>query len=51
MDAFLAAVATGDPTLLPSDAAASLATHRVVWAAERARTTDTVVHLDPQGAM
>ncbi|MGJ6966790.1 Gfo/Idh/MocA family protein [Streptosporangium sp. G11] len=44
-DAFLAAVATGDPTLLSSDAAASLATHRVVWAAERARTTNTVVHL------
>jgi predicted dehydrogenase len=45
-DAFLAAVATGDPALLSTDAAASLATHRVVWAAERARTTGTVVHLD-----
>ncbi|WP_371778622.1 Gfo/Idh/MocA family protein [Streptosporangium subroseum] len=50
-DAFLAAVSTGDPTLLSSDAAASLATHRVVWAAERARTTNTVVHLDSRGAM
>ncbi|MEU7854025.1 Gfo/Idh/MocA family oxidoreductase [Nonomuraea sp. NPDC049141] len=44
-DAFLAAVATGDPALLYSDAAESLATHRVVWAAERARATDAVVHL------
>jgi predicted dehydrogenase len=42
---FLRAVATGDPTLLPTDAAASLATHRVVWAAEEARTTGTVVSL------
>jgi predicted dehydrogenase len=45
-NAFLSAVATGDPTLLSSDATTSLATHRVVWAAERARTSDTVVHLD-----
>lgn len=44
-DAFLAAVATGDRTLLRSDGAESLATHRVVWAAERARTTGTVVTL------
>ncbi|MCZ4125723.1 Gfo/Idh/MocA family protein [Streptomyces sp. H39-S7] len=43
--AFLAAVATTDPALLLSDAATSLATHRVVWAAEQARTTGTVVHL------
>ena len=42
-DAFLAAVAEGDPSLLPSDAASSLLSHRVVWAAERARTTGTVV--------
>jgi predicted dehydrogenase len=42
---FLRAVATGDPSLLPTDAAASLATHRVVWAAEEARTTGTVVSL------
>jgi predicted dehydrogenase len=42
---FLRAVATGDPSLLPTDAAASLATHRVVWAAEEARTTGTVVAL------
>ncbi|MBB5134462.1 putative dehydrogenase [Thermocatellispora tengchongensis] len=44
--AFLTAVASGDPALLPTDAAESLATHRVVWAAERARTTGIVVHLD-----
>ncbi|MEU0096537.1 Gfo/Idh/MocA family oxidoreductase [Kribbella sp. NPDC006257] len=42
---FLRAVATGDPSLLPTDAAASLATHRVVWAAEEARTEGTVVTL------
>ncbi|GAA3208724.1 Gfo/Idh/MocA family oxidoreductase [Actinocorallia longicatena] len=45
-EAFLAAVASGDPSLLSSDAATSLATHRVVWAAEHARTTGTVVRLD-----
>jgi predicted dehydrogenase len=44
-DAFLAAVAEGDPSLLPSDAASSLLSHRVVWAAERARTTGTIVDL------
>ncbi|GAB2605294.1 Gfo/Idh/MocA family protein [Kribbella endophytica] len=43
---FLHAVETGDPTLLPTNAAASLATHRVVWAAEKARTTGTVVTLE-----
>jgi predicted dehydrogenase len=42
---FVRAVETEDPTLLPTDAAASLATHRVVWAAEVARTTGTVVAL------
>ncbi|SFE42474.1 Oxidoreductase family, C-terminal alpha/beta domain [Actinacidiphila alni] len=44
-DAFLTAVATGDRDLLHTDAARSLASHRVVWAAERARTTGTVVTL------
>ncbi|MFJ2158074.1 Gfo/Idh/MocA family protein [Streptomyces sp. NPDC087856] len=43
--AFLAAVASNNPDLLLSDASTSLATHRVVWAAERARTTGTVVRL------
>jgi predicted dehydrogenase len=42
---FLRAVQTGDPALLPTDAGASLATHRVVWAAEEARTSGTVVTL------
>jgi predicted dehydrogenase len=45
VDAFLAAVATGDPALISSDATTSLAGHLVVWAAERARHTGTVVTL------
>ncbi|MBB6347052.1 Gfo/Idh/MocA family protein [Nonomuraea muscovyensis] len=44
-EAFLAAVAGGDPTLISSDALTSLASHRVVWAVERARTTGSVVEL------
>jgi predicted dehydrogenase len=43
--AFLAAVAAGDPGLLSSDATASLATHRVVWAAERSRLSGETVRL------
>jgi len=43
VDALLAAVTAGDPALLSSDMPASLASHRVVWAAERARLTGTVV--------
>lgn len=45
VEAFLSAVETGDPTLVSSDAARSLATHRVVWAAERARLSGEVVRL------
>jgi predicted dehydrogenase len=45
VEAFLAAVASGDPALLSSDATASLATHRVVWAAEESRRTGTTVSL------
>jgi predicted dehydrogenase len=45
IEAFLAAVAAGDPTLLSSDATESLATHRVVWAAERSRQTGETVSL------
>jgi len=45
IDALLAAVAAGDPALLSSTMPASLASHRVVWAAERARLTGTVVTL------
>ncbi|MGW8885973.1 Gfo/Idh/MocA family protein [Streptomyces sp. NPDC055749] len=44
--AFLHAVATGDTSALTSDARTSLAGHRVVWAAEKARTSGTVVSLD-----
>jgi predicted dehydrogenase len=41
-EAFVDAVAAGDPTRLSTTAADSLASHRVVWAAERARRTGTV---------
>ncbi len=44
--AFLSAVASGDPSPLISDARTSLAGHRVVWAAESARRSATVVALD-----
>lgn len=47
VDAFVDALATDDPSLLSSDARQSLAGHRVVWAAERARRTGTVVRIDP----
>jgi predicted dehydrogenase len=49
--AFVAAVATGDATLLSSGGAESLATHRVVWAAEQARVRGTVVHLRSDGTV
>ncbi|MEV4167612.1 Gfo/Idh/MocA family protein [Nonomuraea dietziae] len=45
MDAFVEAVARDDPTLVLSSGAESLATHRVVWAAERARHSGTVIPL------
>ncbi|TQS45858.1 Gfo/Idh/MocA family protein [Cryptosporangium phraense] len=45
VDRFLAAVASGDRSGLDSDAASALAGHRVVWAAERARLSGTVVEL------
>ncbi|AGL16134.1 oxidoreductase domain-containing protein [Actinoplanes sp. N902-109] len=44
VEAFITAVATGDASLLPSDPVQSLATHRVVWAAEEARIRDEIVH-------
>ncbi|MEV6490708.1 Gfo/Idh/MocA family oxidoreductase [Actinoplanes sp. NPDC051633] len=50
-DAFTAAVASGDPGLLTSDAAHSLATHRVVWAAEQARLSSSIVRLNPDGSI
>lgn len=45
--AFLDAVANGDRTLVLSDAATSLAGHRIVWAAEKARVTGQVVAISP----
>jgi predicted dehydrogenase len=45
VDAFVAALAEDDPSLLLSDARTALASHRLVWAAERARRTGTVVTL------
>jgi len=46
IDRFLDAVATGDRTRILSDGPSSLATHRAVWAAERARKDGAVVVLD-----
>ena len=48
--AFLGAVASGDASTLISDARTSLAGHRVVWAAEEARHTRTVVSLTGETA-
>jgi predicted dehydrogenase len=45
VEAFLAAVASENPALLSSDATQSLATHRVVWAAEEARRRGEVISL------
>ena len=47
VDAFLAAVAANDPDRISSGPAESLASHRTVWAAERARTEGVVVTLAP----
>ncbi|WP_049573238.1 Gfo/Idh/MocA family protein [Nonomuraea sp. SBT364] len=46
MAAFVAAVATGDRDLIRSGPAESLASHRAVFAAERARLTDRVVTVE-----
>jgi predicted dehydrogenase len=45
VEAFLAAVGSNNPALLSSDATQSLATHRVVWAAEEARRRGEVISL------
>lgn len=45
LNAFLTAVATGDPTPILSGPSESVGSHRVVWAAEYARRTGTVVTL------
>ncbi|NUP47207.1 MAG: Gfo/Idh/MocA family oxidoreductase [Catenulispora sp.] len=44
--AFVEAVRTGDRSHVFTDAVASLASHQVVWAAEQARRSGTVVDLD-----
>jgi predicted dehydrogenase len=50
-DAFVAALDGGGPSALGSDGHVSLGAHRVVWAAERARHTGTVVDIaHPEGA-
>ncbi|MFE7263394.1 Gfo/Idh/MocA family protein [Streptomyces sp. NPDC057592] len=46
-DAFVDAIDKNNPSLVLTDGAESLATHRVVWAAEQARRTGTVVSLPP----
>ena len=43
--AFVDALHLGEPSRFSSQGAASLETHRIVFAAERARTTGTVVAL------
>ena len=47
VEAFVTAVATGDSSHILSDPRESLAGHRVVWAAERARHTGTVQDIRP----
>ncbi|MFC5748545.1 Gfo/Idh/MocA family protein [Actinomadura rugatobispora] len=46
-DAFVEALATGDPAPLSSNGRQSLDSHRVVWAAERARHAGAVVDITP----
>ena len=45
VEAFLEAIATGDPAPILSGPQDSLDSHRVVWAAERSRRTGTIVSL------
>ncbi|MBE3010651.1 Gfo/Idh/MocA family oxidoreductase [Microbispora sp. NEAU-D428] len=45
--AFLAAVATGDHSLVTSGPEESISSHRIVWAAEHARHTGAVVEIRP----
>ncbi len=49
-EAFVEAVARQDPSLILTGPRDSLRTHRIVWAAERARRTGTVVTLDNETA-
>jgi predicted dehydrogenase len=46
MDAFITAVETRDPHWMGTTAAEALAAHELVFAAERARREQRVVHLD-----
>ena len=46
MNSFTKAVARKDPSLIRSGAAASLASHVLVFSAERSRRSNTVVRLD-----
>ncbi|WP_231950723.1 Gfo/Idh/MocA family protein [Allokutzneria albata] len=46
VDAFIEAVRTGDRSLILTNGRDSLESHRLVWAAERARRTGTVVNLE-----
>ena len=50
MDAFTAAVATGNRELISSGPRESLASHLAVLAAERARLNGTVENIDPERA-
>jgi predicted dehydrogenase len=50
MDAFTAAVATGNRELIASGPRESLASHLAVFAAERARLAGTVEKIDPERA-
>jgi predicted dehydrogenase len=47
MAAFVAAAAAGDPALLPTSPAETLASHRIAFAAEAARREQRVVALEP----
>jgi predicted dehydrogenase len=47
MDAVVAAVATGDPGLVETSGADALASHRLVFAAERARLERRVIDIEP----
>lgn len=45
IDAFLASIRIGKPTAALGTPRESLASHRLAWAAERSRTTNTMLHL------
>jgi predicted dehydrogenase len=47
VDAFIASVSEADPSLIKTGPGDSMASHRVVWAAEQARREGTVVDLSP----